>query len=293
MKKKRVIVCGAGSIGIYLGTMIYSKNNDVKLFGKRKLQTVCDEIKINDKTFDTPEKIFTLPKKERYDFIFITPKLYDLDSVMKKIKKSGIKGKHIIFIQNGIVDVSKYSNLLGKRIVPVVVFSGLNLIKGNIVVNTTKTGWVIEDSKEGKVISKFIRDSGIPCYTHRDFDSLRAEKSLVNCCLNALSAIEGKSFYELFKDKKTEERIWNLFDECYEVLKKEHSLDKKERIKKRILRDWSKLNHYSSTYQDIKSGRKNEVVFFNGYIVKLGKKYKLSTLYNEKILNEMRKIKKR
>src|SRR3989338_6960644 len=80
--QKRVLICGAGSIGIYLGLMLHTHNNYVELFGKRKLKEIKDHIKINNKQFKIPKKIFNLTKNNYYDFIFITVKLYNLEDIL-------------------------------------------------------------------------------------------------------------------------------------------------------------------------------------------------------------------
>ncbi len=290
MKEKKVLICGAGAIGVYLGTNLYVKKHDVKLFGRRKLKGINDHVLINNKPFKIPEKNFKIPKKEDFDFIFITTKLYDFPYMINLIKKNKIKGEIFSSIQNGLVDISRHMKKLKHKITPITIFSGFNLNKNNLNVHTTKIGWVTEYSKDGKKISYLLCNSGVPCKAVKNFGSLRAEKTIVNCCLNALSAIEKKSFLELFKNKKISERISDIFKECYDILSKEYDLDDKEEIRNRMLKHWSKLDHYSSTYQDIHSGRKNEAKFFNGYIIKLGKKHDLPTPYNQDILNKIAKI---
>ena len=291
---KKILVCGAGSIGVYLGTLLYSKGNEVTLFGRRKLKKVeGSEIFINGKKFKVPEKIFKLPKNGKYDLIFITTKLYDFDYIINAIKKSRIKSGIISSVQNGLLDTSKYSKILGKRIIPITVFAGFNLKNNRIDVNTTSVGWKTELSANGREISRILLNAGIPCTADRKFDSLRAEKTIVNSCLNALSAIENKTFKELFSNKKTSERISLLFDECYNILKKEHKLDNKIQMKKALFKNWSKLNHYSSTCQDLHSGRPTEARFFNGYILKIGEKHKLPAENNKKILKEIKEVEKK
>jgi len=68
--QKRVLICGAGSIGIYLGLMLHTHNNYVELFGKRKLKEIKDHIKINNKQFKIPKKIFNVTKNN-YLFIYL------------------------------------------------------------------------------------------------------------------------------------------------------------------------------------------------------------------------------
>lgn len=286
-KKKKVLVCGAGSIGIYLGVKLNSKKHDVKLFGRRKLKLAGKEIILGNKKFKVPESTFKIPKNQKHDFIFIATKLYDFEEMVKLIKKNNVRGLIICAIQNGLVDTSKCSKILERKIVPITVFSGLNLSGNRLQIHPTPVGWKTDLSKEGKEVSKLLADAGIPCSADKNFDSLRAEKTIVNCCLNTLSAIENKTFYSLFENKKTRERIEKLFDECYDILKKKHKLDKKDKVKRRLFNHWSKLKHYSSTCQDLHSGRPVETPYFNGYILKLGEKYKIPAENNKKLVEEM------
>ena len=273
---------------------MHSKGHRVTLFGRRKLKDIgVGHVVINDKIFEIPEKVFKIPRNKKYDFIFITSKLYDFQDVVKLIKKSKTKSKVIAAVQNGLVDISKESKLLGKRIIPVTVFSGFNIKENIIHVSPTPIGWKTEFSEEGKKIAKLLFNAGIPCTADKRFDSLRAEKTIVNCSLNCLSAIEKKTFKELFEIKRTKKMIGKLFEECYNVLKQEHQLGEKEIIKKRMFNHWRNLNHYSSTCQDLISGRKTEAEFFNGYLINVAKKYGLSTRYNEYILRNMQKAEKK
>ena len=292
MDKKKILICGAGCIGTYLGVLLNSKGHEVFLLGRRKLKETSDRIAVNGKIFSMPKKIFSFPKKEKFDFIFITSKLYDFEKMIKQINKNKLDARFLSSIQNGLVDNTKYKKILHHRLVPITVFYGLNFEKGKIAVRKTSMGWKTEDSKEGKLISRIISEAGIPCKAEKNFDSLRAEKTIVNCCLNAMSAIERKQFCELFKDKKTLEMIDLLFEECYNILKKEHKLEDSEVIKKRMFKNWKDLKHYSSTFQDMNSGRKNEVIFFNGYITELGEKYNLPAKYNQEILRKIKIMEK-
>src|SRR3989344_8629847 len=108
----KILICGAGAIGIYLGALLNSKGNDVTLFGRRKLKELSETVIINGEEFKVPKKIFRLGKNENYDFIFITCKLYSLGSIVKSIKKNKIKTKVIASIQNGLVDVKPYEKVL-------------------------------------------------------------------------------------------------------------------------------------------------------------------------------------
>ena len=295
MEKKRIIICGAGAIGIFLGAKLNANGHEVILFGRRKLKAVKsagDKVKINGKEFEIPNHIYHLPKKESYDFVFIASKLYDFDKIVKLINKNKLKANFFAAIQNGLVDCSKYKKYLNnKKLIPIVVFGGFKLEKNNLTDSSTSIGWKIEKSREGNSISQLISSSGVPCKPDKKIESIRAEKMIVNCCLNVLSAIENKSFRQLFSKEKTFNRIIALFNESYSILSKEYSLDNKEKLKKEFISAWKNVNHYSSTYQDLKSGRKSEIDFFNGHLIKLAKRYNLSAEENKRIIRDFKRRK--
>lgn len=289
---KKILICGAGSIGIYLGAKLFSKGNYVDLFGRRKLRQAGEKIFIDSKEFKISNRLFKMPKNGKYDFLFLTSKLYDYNKIIKLAKKSRIKAGVIASIQNGLVDSRGYEKKLGKKIVPICVYGGFRIDKNKVMSSPTKIGWLTENSEKGKEISKLVSSSGIKCRTARNFDALRVEKLIVNCCLNALSAIEKKQFNMLFKNKEIRERISRILDECYDILSREYKLDKRETIKKRLVKNWKNVKHYSSTYQDAMSGRKTEINFFNGYVAKLARKHGIDAKENKLILADFSKMKK-
>jgi len=289
-KGKKVLICGAGSIGVYIGVMLNRQGHEVQLFGRRKLRGIeKNNIIIDGVSFQVPEKIFRLKKREKYDFIFITSKLYDFDKVVRLLKKNGLKADIIAAVQNGLVDISEQSKILKKRIIPITIFSGFNLNGNNLTITPTPTGWKTEYARDGIKIAKLLKKAGIPCTADKKFDMLRAEKTVVNCCLNCLSAIEKKTFKELFRNKKTRKRIEKLFDECHNILKREHKLEEAKKMKQKMFKNWKNLNHYSSTCQDLMSKRNTEAKFFNGYTVDIAKKYEMPAWNNLKILLDMKK----
>ncbi len=291
MKKKKILICGAGCIGIYLGTMLASRNHTVTLYGRRKLKSLGESVKINNKLWVLPKKVFTLPLSKIYDIIFITTKLYDLKTIVCLIKKNKLKAPMIVSIQNGLVDNKPYEKIINnQRLIIISVFEGFHLVKNNLIVTTTKSGWKVGSSAQGKQISALLKNAGIRCTAEKRLESCRAEKTIVNCCLNALSAIEHKQFCTLFSVEKTRRRIENIFDECYAVLKQEYALDPAKIIKNRMYKTWSSMHHYSSTYQDISSKRKTEIDFLNGFIVSVGKKHHIPTPENKRIIEECKRI---
>ena len=283
----RILIVGAGSIGVYLGTLLSVKGNDVFLLGRSKLKKLHDTILIGNTPYKLPKRIYSFPKKGSYDFVFITSKLYDLQKNLKLLIKKNVKSEYLVSIQNGLVDEDIYKPYLGNsKFTTISIFEGFRLVENQLIVSHSKTGWKTEDSNIGKKVSLLLLESGIKCSVDSNLDSAKAEKMIMNCCVNLLSAIEKKTFYELVRNTKTKNKIEGLFDETYLVLSKIVKMRSRKDLKKLFYETVSPMRHYSSTYQDAISGRKTEIDFLNGYIVKLGKKYNLSVAENKKLISE-------
>ncbi|MFA5953157.1 MAG: 2-dehydropantoate 2-reductase [Candidatus Pacearchaeota archaeon] len=287
----KILIIGAGSIGVYLGTLLFSNNHEVILLGRTKLKKLNETILIGENPYNLPPRIYKMPKNKTFDFIFITSKLYDLQKNLQSVIENNLKSNYLISIQNGIVDESLYEPYVkNSKFTSISVFEGFRLIENQLVASYSKAGWKTDNSETGKVVSKLLFDSKINCTIEKDLNLVKAEKTIMNCSVNLLSAIEKKTFYELFSDEKTLNKINKLFDESYNILKKLYTLRSKEVLKKEFYNIASKMKHYSSTYQDAISKRKTEAEFLNGLIVRLGKKMKMPTPENKNILEEFYRI---
>ena len=282
-----ILIVGAGSIGVYLGTLLNSKGHNVFLLGRKKLKKLHETILIGEQVYKMPKRIYSFPKNKNYDFVFITSKLYDLENNLKKVVENHLKTKYLLSIQNGIVQNELYEKYTNKfQFSSISVFEGFRIVENQLIVNQSKTGWKTDESNAGIETSKLLQSVGINCSTEKNLDSIKAEKTIMNCCVNILSAIKKKTFFELYRNSTTKNTMDDLFDESYSVLNQEYKLKPKVELKNLFYQIIEPMKHYSSTYQDAISGRKTEVQFLNGLILKLAKKHKLQAPTNQKILDE-------
>jgi len=244
-----ILIVGAGSIGVYLGTLLNSKGHNVFLLGRKKLKKLHETILIGESVYSMPKRIYSFPKNKYYDFVFITSKLYDLESNLKKINENHIKTKYLLSIQNGIVETDLYEKYVKEfNFSSISVFEGFRIVENQLIVNQSKSGWKTDNSKTGNETAKILQSIGINCTTESDLDSIKAEKTIMNCCVNLLSAIKKKTFFELYSELKTKNIMDKLFDESYEVLVKEYNLKPKEKLKELFYQIIKPMKHYSSTY---------------------------------------------
>jgi ketopantoate reductase len=180
----KILIIGAGSIGVYLGVKLYSSGNNVTILGRDKLRKVHDTIIIEDRSYKVPKKIFSLPEKGEFDYIFITSKLYDLEDNLRLVSRSKIKFKAIISIQNGIVDQSVYKKYLDKlKYCTISVFEGYRLVENQLLIYKSQTGWKTEDSSLGNKIAVLLQEAGINCQSEPMLEKIKAEKTIMNCSM--------------------------------------------------------------------------------------------------------------
>lgn len=290
----KILIFGAGSIGIFLGTKLYNAGYDVTLYGRRKLSKIHDTILIDGKLFKTPPRIYKIKPKEEYDIIFVTTKLYDSKKAINEIQRLNLKPKILAFIQNGLVGEGFYENL-DKRpgFVTISIFEGYRLIENQLLTTKSKLGWQTEDSDAGKEVCDYLNKAKINCSSSSKLSLLRVEKMMLVNAVGALSAIERKTLGELAKNARTRKITEQILKETYDVLKNDYALPSFEEIKKRYYQTINAVKtHYSSMYQDVTSNRKTEIDFLNSLIVKLGKKKKIATPVNKAICDKIRGLAK-
>lgn len=290
----KILIVGAGSVGTYLGTLLSASGNEVTLLGGEKIKKLHETILINDFPYNLPKRIYVMPQDEVFDYVFVTSKLYHLERNLKSIIKNKIKSHYLTIIQNGLVDDDLYKPYLkGMKFTSISVFEGYRLIENQLITSPSKIGWKTDTSEAGKKVSELLQSAGIRCFTDKDLDISKAEKTLFNCSVNLLSAIEKKTLYEIYNNPKTRITLNLLLDECYAVLSNIFKLRDREELRREFYEIFSPMRHYSSTYQDAISERKTEVDFLNSYIVKLGKKYNVSTPVNEELVKKFKAMYKR
>lgn len=284
----KILVFGAGSIGVFLGTKLHAAGHDVVLKGGRKLAQVHTTILIDSCVYDVPPRIQSLVREEYYDYIFVTTKLYSTQSAIQELFDKKITARQFVFIQNGLVHEGFYEKMQDKPFLTISVFEGYRLIENQLLTTKTELGWQTENTTGGREIARLLADAGIACTRSKDLDQLRAEKVALVSAVGALSTIEKKTIGELVDDPQTRQLIKNTFHESYTVLAQAHPLPPYEEVSERF---WKTLEnastHYPSMYQDAVSGRNTEIEFINGLVSSLGRKYDIETPLNDELYQKV------
>lgn len=196
----------------------------------------------------------------------------------------------VLTLQNGLGNDEIIEKFVGKEHIFVgttrhnCVVTGADSIfhSGNGV---TKIGSLCGNDKRAKeIVAAFAecRDGMLFCENAR---RLLWEKLFINMTLNSLSSVLECRLYEIYANPHTWALTGKIVDEAIQVA----AADGEVFEKKLVLDSIKKLcedakNGFASMVQDRRAGRKTEIDFINGAVVKGGQKYGIPTPVNETVV---------
>lgn len=279
-----IIVLGAGAIGSLYGAKL-SKLNDVILITRQEHADKInkDGLKITGLENKTYKSKATTKVKKIYGntLILLTTKVYDSRKAIKEIKNLLKKDTIILCLQNGLYSESIVKEVVGKKclVLRAITNFGAAFLKPGVVQFNGYSHTAIEKSSMSKEIVNNFTNCSLNAYVSANIKADMWKKLILNCVLNPLTAIlmveNGK-----IADKRLNPLKKLIVDECLKVAKRDGVTFKIDFVK--TINDAIKNSrNVSSMQQDLIKGKRTEIDYLNGAVVKLGKKYGIKCPVNE------------
>lgn len=307
----KIAILGAGSIGCYLGGCLASVGIDVTLIGRKRMQqqlhthglTLTDWRGRHD--YLVPTKLhYSLDFNELADadFILVTVKSGDTQSVAKDIAQHVKPSAVIVSFQNGVTN----GDVLQQQLPNLMVLSGMVpfnvLTKGEGKLHCgTEGNLAIEDPAN---ISEKLIDAltvaGLCVDIHNDLTNIQWTKLLLNLN-NAINALSGVPLLEELSDRTYRRLLAQAIREALIVFKAAGIKPVKSGkvipqiipwvlslptwLYKIVASSMLKIDPTarSSMYEDFMLGRPTEIDYLNGAIVQLAKTHRVSSPVNSAI----------
>lgn len=311
----KILVIGAGAVGIGLASSMRSQNVNVALYARGETAKAIKQngiercglfthytfSKDDIEVFESYEEI----PEDSFDYVFITSKTTANKDISKKLNENRMILKEnfkIIIFQNGFGNDEPYLRFFTKKqVFSARIITGFARPERHISEVTVYTEPIQigslqnEDASCLKEIASMITSSGIECEITDEVDKYLWAKMLYNCALNPLESILNVNYGKLTENEYSIEIMNNIIDEIFEVIDKSpyetfwNSSDEYKNI------FYSKLvpdtyNHYSSTHQDIMNKQKTEIDSLNGKVIQLGELYDVDVNTNKIIYNLIKSI---
>jgi len=288
----RILILGAGAVGLPLAAKLSHVAEVVAVTRESSARAISRQGLSISGAWGVESDNFTcvsdLAGDENFDYILITSKSQDTDSICRQYKDL-IGTSEVASFQNGIGNeetISRYSDhVIGGVVLTGFVREGDREIRVTAKAGPMQIGRFPEGCDAGvRGLADIMTRAGIPIETTDHIKGKLWSKNLINCSLNPLSAITGITYGEL-KEPHSWHIIEQLVREIYAVVKSDG-----------ISLQWGDADiflgylhgalipvmasHTSSMLQDILHGHVTEIDYLNGAVVTSGERLGIPTPYN-------------
>jgi 2-dehydropantoate 2-reductase len=277
-----IIILGSGAIGSLIGAIL-SKKNDVLLIGRKphvdKINKDGLAVKgaVNEKfKVKADTKIRKIGPET---VIFLATKAADTEKSIYEIRHLIRDDTIIVCMQNGLGTEEIIKNIVRCEVVRGVITVAVTFLN-NGEINCNSMGHISLGKSHGsEKILRVLKESALNAEISNNIYEDMWKKLLLNCILNPLTAILRVENNEIFRLMGVVKIIGN---EVLEVAKTQGIFFDEEKVFKEIEAVFKNSGkNKSSMYQDIMKGRKTEIDFINGAVVKIGKEHNVDVKANE------------
>lgn len=190
----------------------------------------------------------------------------------------------VLCLQNGVDNAERLQATIDKIAVPAIVYVAAEMAGPGHVKHHGRGELIIGASPSSASIAATFTQAGVPTAVSDKVVNELWLKLITNCAYNALSAVAQMPYGRLFKVDGVTEVVRAVVRECTEVAS---ALDiaVPENIDETVLAlAGSMPNQYSSTAQDLARGKKTEIDYLNGYVVRKGEELSIPTPVNRALL---------
>lgn len=314
----KIAVIGCGAIGgLFLGYLSEKKKDTtgvVRDYQKEPFQNAGLHIEGARGKKDCKVKVDT-KLSEKVDLAIFATKLNDLEAVVKENKRF-LENSLLLTTQNGVgADDILNKHFPEEKIITGIVMFGATFYAPNKIVHNFDGDLILGNifglKVEGLDEVASLLGEVFNTVVLENIKGAKYLKIFINLN-NCIPAILGMSMQEAFSDLDNAELAIRLNKEAYEVVRKSgiilESLPSypKDRLEQmvsmdiryaagsfsKIMTSLSKKPLYGSILQSIKRGKKSEIDFINGEIVRLAQENNIRAALNKKIVALVHEVEK-
>jgi 2-dehydropantoate 2-reductase len=278
---------GAGAVGMYFGGMLARAGHDVTLIARPQHVEAIerDGLRMDTKTFDERVRVQASSDPAAVkgaQLVLFCVKSLDTESAGEQIRPFVGKESVVLCLQNGVDnDVRLRSILTQLEVAAAVVYVGAEVAGPGRVKHHGRGDLVIDPVRNIPDLARIFAAAGIPAEVSPNVRGALWHKLIINCALNAVSAIAQKTYGETVPGVGVEDVMRDVVDECLAVAKAEGVTIDRD-VDAAIQGVFRAIpNQYASTAQDIMRGKPTEIDYLNGYIVQRGKALGIKTPANQ------------
>ena len=286
----KLAVMGAGAVGCYYGGMLARAGHDVTLIARPlHVEAIAQGgLRLQTAAFDEHVRLAASSEASAVQgasLVLFCVKSLDTESAGAQIKPYLAPDSLVLCLQNGVDNADRLRNVLPQHAVAAaVVYVATEMAGPGHVRHHGRGELVIEPSSaaglSSEAVALALAAAGIPTQVSANVRGELWAKLILNCAYNAVSAITQLPYGQTVVGQGVQDVMRDVVAECLAVAKAEgvHVAGDVDAAIRKIFETMP--NQFSSTAQDLARGKRSEIDFLNGLIVRRGDALGIATPAN-------------
>ncbi|WP_233252557.1 ketopantoate reductase family protein [Maritimibacter sp. 55A14] len=267
----RIAVMGAGAVGCYYGAMLALAGHEVVLVGRAAF---VDAVSRDGLILEKDGKRLVAQVEASSDpsaiagagMVMICVKSGDTEEAGRQIAPYLDPTARVLSLQNGVSNAEMLNGILGRPVLPVVVYVASRM-NGPDIVRHEGRGDLELSGQGAEDVAGILNAAGVETRVSEDVMSSLWAKLVVNCAINPLSAITGLPYGKMAAQEGVPQLMEDIAREALSVAQAE-GISVSDAVFETIRTiPVSMAGQVSSTAQDLVRGKPTEIDFLNGEIV--------------------------
>ena len=282
----KVAVMGAGAVGCYYGGMLARAGHDVTLVA-RPLHVEAirqNGLRLQATSFDEQVPLSASSEASAVkdaDVVLFSVKSTDTEAAGAAIGSHLLPKALVLCLQNGVDNADRLRAVLPRHeVAAAVVYVASEMAGPGHVRHHGRGELVIEPSSASHALARALIAAGVPTEISSDVRSALWSKLILNCAYNAVSAITQLPYGRTVAGEGVRDVMRDVVAECLDVARAEGvQVPASVAVAVDKLAD-SMPAQCSSTAQDLARGKRTEIDYLNGLIVRRGEALGIATPAN-------------
>ena len=282
----KVAVMGAGAVGCYYGGMLARAAHEVILIARPQHVDAIGRngLRMETKTFDEQVRLAASADPSAVqgaDLVLFCVKSTDTESAGAQIRPHLSRGALVLTLQNGVDNADRLRAVVpAHQVAAAVVYVATEMAGPGHVRHHGRGELVIEPSDAGAAVAQALTAAGVPTEVSDNVRGALWMKLIINCAYNAISAIAQRPYGQNVQGEGIQDVMRDVVDECAAVARAEGVQlpgDVDAAVRKIVD---TMPTQSSSTAQDLARGKRTEIDYLNGLVVRRGKALGIATPAN-------------
>lgn len=269
----RIAVMGAGAVGCYYGALLALAGHPVTLIGRTALAEAVTARglrldRAGAQLISHPAATADPAGVAGARLVLFAVKSGDTEEAGRAIAPHLAADAIVLSLQNGISNAERLAAVLGRPVVPVVVYVATEMAGPGHVIHHGRGELVLGDGPGAAEAAAMLAAAGIPTQVSPEAATALWTKFVLNCCWNAVSALTGRPYGVIGKGEGARALMADVLAECRAVATASGITLPADLWQSVLAIAETMPGQISSTAQDLRRGRPTEIDHLNGEVVR-------------------------